>query len=116
MAIKTNVRMDGESVVVSISGMLDFETTDSFRENLFEIEKQVGQNQVVFDLGLLEFVGSSGISAFIQTLREFNSRLPSRPRYVNVRSEFKRIITAFDENKSFDFWDSRERALKSFDN
>lgn len=116
MAMKTSVRKDGNAVIVSLEGHLDFETTDGFRENLARIEKQAGNNQVVFDLANLQFVGSSGISAFVQALREFNSRVAARPRYLNVRSEFKKVISAFDENNSFDFWDPTARALKSFDN
>ena len=116
MAIKTSIRKDGDAVIVSLAGYLDFETSDTFRESLFRLEKQAGQSRVVFDLGQLQFVGSSGISAFIQALREFNGRAPKPPRYANVKSEFKKVITAFDENNSFQFWDSTERALKTFDN
>ena len=71
---------------------------------------------MIFDLGQLQFVGSSGISAFIQALRDFNGRAPIRPRYTNVRNEFKKIIVAFDDSGTFEFWDTTERALRSFDN
>lgn len=122
MAIKTSVRKDGDTVIVSVTGFLDFETSDSFRDNLLKIQNQAADSQVVFDLGDLQFVGSSGISAFIQTLRDFNGRAVTRPRYANVRSEFRRIITAFDETGTFEFCESLERALsntrglKSIDN
>jgi anti-anti-sigma factor len=116
MAIKTSIRKDGDAVIVSLAGQLDFETTDSFRESLLKLERQTANNRVIFDLGQLQFVGSSGISAFIQALREFNCRAANKPRYANVKSEFKKIISAFDENGSFEFWDNTERALRSFDN
>ena len=124
MAIKTSVRKDGDAVIVSVQGFLDFETTDSFRNNLAKIESQAADSRVIFDLSDLQFVGSSGISAFIQTLRDFNGRVPQKPRYANVRSEFKRIMSAFDETGTFEFCESIERALsssferpiKSFDN
>lgn len=114
--MKTNIRKDGNVVVVSLEGHLDFETTDTFRESLIKIEAQASGNQVIFDLSQLQFVGSSGIAAFVQALREFNGRATTPPRYTNVKSEFKKIINAFDDNRSFEFWDSTERAFKSFDN
>lgn len=116
MSMKTNVRHEGDTVVVSIEGQLDFETTDGFRESLNRLERQVSDQRVIFDLGQLQFVGSSGISAFVQALREFNSRATTKPRYTNVKSEFKRIMSAFDESNSFEFWDTTERAIRSFDN
>lgn len=116
MAMKTSIRKEGQSVIVSLEGQLDFETTDQFRESLMKLEKQTQGSRVIFDLSDLQFVGSSGISAFVQALREFNSRAAQKPRYTNVKSEFKKIITAFDENQSFEFWDNTERALRSFDN
>ena len=116
MAMKTSIRKDGDSVIVILEGHLDFETTDTFRESLMKLERQSVNSRVIFDLGALQFVGSSGISAFVQALRDFNSRASQKPRYTNVKSEFRKIISAFDENGSFEFWDNTERALKSFDN
>jgi anti-anti-sigma regulatory factor len=63
--------------------------------------------QIIFNLENLEFVGSSGISSFVQALKEFNLQAPSRPIYCNVKSEFKRIIKAFDEEAIFDIEEGR---------
>ena len=116
MAMKTSMRKEGENVIFSFEGRLDFETSDQLRESLTRLERQAGSNRVIFDLGQLQFVGSSGISAFVQALREFNGRATTKPRYANVKNEFKKIISAFDESGTFEFWDNTERALKSFDN
>lgn len=115
MAIKTQIRRDGNTTIVSLDGVLDFETTDNLKDNLSKISGGGPHQRVVFDLSGLQFVGSSGISSFIQLLREFNNRAPIRPRYANVRSEFKKLFEAFDEDQSFEFWDSQERAIRSFD-
>ncbi|MEW6057007.1 MAG: STAS domain-containing protein [Bdellovibrionota bacterium] len=117
MAMKTSIRKDSGALIVSLEGHLDFETTDSFRQNLLKLEEEAAKNQrVIFDLSDLHFVGSSGISAFIQALREFNSRAATKPRYTNVKNEFKRIISAFDDTGSFEFCETTERALRSVDN
>ena len=114
--MKTNVRKEGNAVIVSIGGRLTYENTDTFKESLIKLQEDSKKDQVVFDLTELEFVGSSGISAFVQTLRDFNIRHPQKPRYTNVRNEFKRIMLAFDETGSFEFYDSAERALRKLDN
>lgn len=114
--MKTNIRREGNTLIVSIEGQLDFETTDNLKANLTQLQSDKTSDRVIFDLGELQFVGSSGISAFVQTLRDFNDKQSIRPRYANVRNEFKRIMSAFDEEGTFEFFDSNERALRSFDN
>ena len=89
--------------MIQLSGCLDFETAQPFRDDLATILRSSKNTQVVFDFSELSFVGSCGITAFVQALREFNNRAPTRPRYINVQSEFRRIISAFDANQSFDF-------------
>ncbi len=102
--MKTRIEKNGESVTVALSGCLDFEAAAPFKENL---EKLLTSNaEVKFDLTNLSFVGSCGITAFVQTLRDFNTRSQTPPVYMNVKSEFRRIITAFDLEQSFQFTDS----------
>jgi anti-anti-sigma factor len=117
--MKTQVKKEGDTIVVSMNGKLDFETHLPLREDLNRIISQAKTDSVakkiIFDLEKLEFVGSSGISAFIQVLREFNESVPVKPRYCNVRSEFRRVIKAFDNDELFDFYDNAERARQSFD-
>ena len=92
-----------------MDGKLDFETHIPFREDLSRIIRNAKSDstpsKIIFNFERLEFVGSSGISSFVQTLKEFNAVSPSRPQYHNVRSEFKRVIKAFDEEALFDFFD-----------
>ena len=60
-------------------------------------------------------MGSSGISSFVQTLKEFNAHVTTKPRYCNVKSEFRRMIEAFDETDDFQIYENEDRARKSFD-
>src|SRR3954467_14748647 len=117
--MKTLVKKNGDTVVVSMDGRLDFETSGPFREDLSKIIRDVKTDSVpkkiIFNLEHLEFVGSSGISSFVQTLKDFNRASPTRPRYCHVGSEFQKVIKAFDEQNGFEFFDNEERAKKSFD-
>jgi anti-anti-sigma factor len=118
--MKTQIKKNGDTIVVSMEGRLDFETHLPLREDLNKIMRQAQTDttpkKIIFDLENLEFVGSSGISSFVQTLREFNASVDTKPRYCNVKSEFRRVIKAFDESDLFEFYDNEERARKSFEN
>ena len=117
--MKTQIKKIGDTIIVSMDGKLDFETAVPLREDLNRIARQAKGDcvpkKVIFNFENLDFVGSSGISSFVQTLKEFNATIPSKPRYCHVKSEFRRVIKAFDEEAVFEFYDNEERAKKSFD-
>jgi len=123
--MKTKITKNGDTVVVSMDGRLDFETAIPLRENLSKLIKRETAphpnrtdstpTKFIFNLEKLEFVGSSGISSFVQTLKDFNAAAPIRPRYCHVKSEFQQVIKAFDEQAEFEFFDNEDRAKKSYD-
>lgn len=119
MAMKTNVQKIGDTMVVSMDGKLDFEIQEPLRQDLNKLIRPTNTDstpkKIIFNLEKLQFVGSSGISAFVQTLKDFSQKIDTRPRYCNVGSEFKRIMKAFDEDDVFEFFENEERARKSFD-
>ncbi len=123
--MKTLIKKAGDTVVVSMDGKLDFETSGPLREDLSKLLRNTAKNAktdtvatIVVDLERLEFVGSSGISSFVQTMKEFNASAPTRPRYTNVGSEFKQVIRAFDEEALFDIDDADQHrsSKKPIDN
>jgi anti-anti-sigma factor len=119
--MKTNIRRTGDTVVVSIDGKIDYETQVPLKDELMKLARNNPKTdstptKVIFNLQNLEFVGSSGISNLVQTLKDFNSRAAIRPRYCHVRSEFQKVIKAFDEESLFEIFDTEERARNSFDN
>ena len=117
--MKTQMKKVGDTIVVSMDGRLDFETSVPLREDLGRLIRQTQKDtvpkKIIFNLENLDFVGSSGISSFVQALRDFNSVVPVKPRYCHVKSEFQKIIKAFDESAVFEFYDNEDRARKSFD-
>lgn len=117
--MKTQIKKDGDTIVVSMNGKLDFETAVPLREDLGKLIKQTRTDstpkKIIFNLEKLDFVGSSGISSFVQTLKDFNSAVPTKPRYCNVKSEFQKVIRAFGEADGFEFHENEDRAKKSFD-
>ena len=118
--MKTEIKKDGDTLVVHMDGYLDFENQIPLRDNLIELANQTTKGtrkprKIIFNLENLEFVGSSGISAFIQTLKEFDACTHTRPRYCHVKSEFQKLMKAFDETNIFEFFEDEDRARNSYD-
>ena len=119
MGMKTDIKKVGDTVVVSMEGQLDFEMQEPLKRDLDALIRRVrtdhAPKKIIFNFEDLEFVGSSGISSFVQTLKDFNTSSPMKPRYCGVKSEFRRVMKAFDEAEVFEFHDNEDRARKSFD-
>lgn len=118
--MKTKIRKIGDTVVICMDGKLDYEIQGNLKQDLTKLasglKSDVAPKKIIFNLENLEFVGSSGISSFVQSLQEINNSSSIKPRYCNVRSEFQRVMKAFDEEGLFEFYDNEERARRSFDN
>jgi anti-sigma B factor antagonist len=108
--MQAKIRKDGDVTVVELKGRLDFETAEPFRETCNDI---LANSKVVFNLSGLSFVGSSGIGAFVNTLREFANRNPVAPRFCEVKSEFRKVFKA-TEDPRFQIFDKENEALSSF--
>jgi anti-anti-sigma factor len=117
--MKTKIQKQGDTIVVNFHGKLEFNTYLPFRDDLDKLSRSekgdITPKKIIFNFEQLEFVGSSGISSFVQTLKEFNTISSTKPRYCHVKSEFQKIIKAFDEDQEFQFYETEDRARKSFD-
>jgi len=117
--IKTRIRTEGDTAIIAVDGQLDVEVQEPLRQRLMNLAGEIGVDtglkKFIFDFENLEFVGSCGITSFVNTLKEFNARSSHRPRYASVASEFQRIIRAFDRDEDFDFFETVESARRSFD-
>lgn len=119
--MKTRIRKQDEFFIVDLNGTLDFEAQGPLKEEMEWLINEVttggeAPRKIIFNLKELSFVGSSGISNFIQTLKQVNSTVPIKPRYCYVRSEFQKLIRAFDDERLFEFFESEDGARRSFDN
>lgn len=105
--MKSSVKKVGDTIVVSVGGKLDYETQDGFKENLSKIASTAKTDStpanVIFNMEKLEFVGSSGIGQFIQTLKDFGSSTDQKARIIHASNDFKKVMKAFDEQDMFEF-------------
>ena len=107
--MKAKLSSHDDSIVISIDGKIDYETQDAvcaFINSTIERNKRDhAAKQVIVSFQNLEFVGSSGITQFVQSLKNIHNETDFTPKYCGVKSEFQKIIKAFDEGNEFDFYD-----------
>lgn len=109
--MQAKLRKDGDVTIVELHGKLDFETAEPFRETCQDV---LQNSKVIFNMADLSFVGSSGIGAFLNTLRDFAKINPVPPKFCNVRSEFRKIFASSEESPLQVFEDELS-ALQSFE-
>lgn len=75
--------------VVSLFGRMDFESADNLKTRC--LQSFVNQ-AVIFNLQNLNFVGSSGITPFLELLSELSKVSGSKFKICSVGSEFMRLF------------------------
>ena len=103
--MKTTFKQNGNDLIFSLEGIIDYESQDSLR---YELTKMIEQNRtlnprLIYDLAHLEFVGSCGITNLIQTLKEAGEISGKRTCVRSAKSEFKQIMKALDNTLTFEF-------------
>ena len=75
--------------IVHLSGRIDYESADRFRETCL---KMLNDQKLVFNLEGLSFVGSSGITPFLQTMNDLSSQNKGQLKFCQVGVEFRKIF------------------------
>lgn len=112
MSLRASLLNQGEITIIALEGKLDFENQDVLRESIMNLTRQ--GKRVVVDMEGLSFVGSSGITHFIRSLYELQERGMAVPHLCNVKTEFRKIISAYDVNREFSIHETREAAVDGF--
>ncbi len=76
--------------VVSLSGQMDFESADSLKSQC--LKNIGGEQKVIFNLRELSFVGSSGITPFLELLASLSRSLGQGFKICSVGTEFMRLF------------------------
>ena len=105
--MKTNIRQNGNVLVVKVRGNLTVNDADRLKTICGD---KLKRQKVLFNLGELSFVGSSGISVFHETLSDLKRR--NTLKMCCVSSEFQRVFD--NEAPPFSVYQSEEEALSSF--
>ncbi|MBT7610471.1 MAG: STAS domain-containing protein [Bacteriovoracaceae bacterium] len=96
MTMKAQIRTDAlGNITVHMQGGLDYENTQPLREELMDLTKTNPTAIVTIDLNRLDFVGSSGINHFVDTVKIL-SKDSSQIRLSNVASEFIKVFKLYN--------------------
>ncbi len=104
------IEREGDVVVVHLKGRVDYESTEPFRSHCV---RHLAHEKVVFNLEQLAFVGSIGITDFVQTMTRLSAENAGGIKFASVGVEFRRVFEA-SEIRQLEIYDSTNRALMAF--
>lgn len=109
--VNAEIILEKDILIVTLSGTLDFNKAYEFKRKSF---RHFLQNKVVFSLKDLNFVGSTGMSSFVETLAELSQKNPNGLRVCDVGLEYKRLLEPYFSDK-FQLCLNLEEAKQSAD-
>lgn len=108
--MEAKVKNQGEVTIITIRGALDIEQTQPFREACL---RHLLGKKVIFNMEKTAFVGSTGLTAFLETIRTLSEENQHGLKVVGVQAEFKRIFQNLEIQK-LQIHESEAGALSSF--
>lgn len=108
--MKADLQKRGDVFVISIAGKLEIEQTQPFRTAC--VDKLIGQ-KIVFNMEQANFVGSTGLQPFLDTISQIDQKNTFGLKIVGVKAEFRRVISNL-ETKNVSFHDDMVSAIGSF--
>ncbi len=96
MAMKAQIRTEASgNITVHMEGSLDFENSVPLRKELQDLHTNNPASLITLDMHALDFVGSSGIGFFVETLQILNEK-KSRVKLSNVKTEFLKVFKLYN--------------------
>ncbi|TNE98912.1 MAG: STAS domain-containing protein [Deltaproteobacteria bacterium] len=108
MTMKARIRTDAlGNITIHMEGGLDFENTVPLRKELEQLMDANPASTITLDLHQLEFVGSSGIGHFVETIQALNANR-EKIKLSNVKTEFMKVFKLYN-------FDAMEALIHEFD-
>ncbi|MFG1484101.1 STAS domain-containing protein [Halobacteriovorax sp. HFRX-2_2] len=96
MTMQARVRTDSTgNITVHIEGGMDYENIIPLKQELASITNTHPTSLITLDLTALNFVGSSGIGVFVDTIKALNKRR-DQVRLSNVAPEFLKVFKIYN--------------------
>lgn len=107
MTMKANILRDAlGNITVQMQGDLDYEYSIPFRKQITEIAAENPNAKITVDLGGVDFVGSSGICHFVETIQLMNEgKIENQIGLSNVSGDFKKIFRLYSIEEADLIWD-----------
>ncbi len=101
MTMKANVLRDANgNIIVHMQGDLNYDHSAPLRDELQMIARQNPNSNITIDLGAIDFVGSSGICHFVETVKYLKEGRSANVNLSNVKPEFLRIFKLMSMNEA----------------
>ncbi len=99
MSVKANILRNAHGdIIVQMEGDLNFDHSIPLRREIQDIVHKNPSANVTFDLGGVDFIGSSGLVHFAETIklvREQKVKHSGKVHVSNVSSEFRKLFRIF---------------------
>lgn len=107
MSMKANILRDAlGNITVQMQGDLDYEYSIPFRNQLNDLAVDNPNAKITVDLGGVDFVGSSGICHFVETINTLNKKNGRQQvGLANVSGDFKKIFRLYSIEEAELIWD-----------
>ena len=108
MSMKANILRDAMgNIIVQMQGDLGYENSMPLRNELKQLADDNPHSRITIDLGGVDFVGSSGICHFVETVQLINNETKTEQRVglSNVGKEFRKIFRLYTIDEAELLWD-----------
>lgn len=96
MSLRAQINADAlGNVTIRMEGGLDYESSTPLRKELETMLSENPNSIITLDMNSLDFVGSSGIGHFVETIKLFNKNR-SRIMLSNVKTEFLKVFKLYN--------------------
>lgn len=101
MSMKANVLRDANgNIIVHMQGDLNYDHSLPLRNELQGIANRNPNSKITIDLGAIDFVGSSGICHFVETVKLMKETQNSNVNLTNVKPEFVKLFKLYSLNEA----------------
>lgn len=94
MSIKATISETEEKILIHMEGGLTYECSRSLREKLSELAKNFTVGPIYLNLKDVDFVGSSGIGQFVESVKMMTQINPD-VKIIESSPEFKKVFKLY---------------------
>jgi anti-sigma B factor antagonist len=99
--MKANILRDANgNIIVHMQGDLNYDHSLPLRNELQTIATSNPNSKITIDLGAIDFVGSSGICQFVETVKYLKESRKAAVNLSNVKPEFLKIFRLLSLNEA----------------
>ncbi len=96
MSIKATILRDSVgNIIVQLKGYLDYASSRPLRETLEDVYLSYNNVEIKIDMSGVSFIGSSGISHYVNTMKSIYQTELKTIQLTNVDKDFKRVFELY---------------------